>query len=158
MHEAAKILTKRLEKLQAHTSALSDYKLLIDEMLTRKDIFDPRIFTRLSASEKAYLDAYLKRFSAIQDFLGAKIFPLLLEVAGIGVSRMSEVLFMIEKEGIIDSFEQWVELREIRNALEHDYPDNLEEALEDLRYCVEHFSTIDTYCKNVMRFSTRFLS
>ena len=35
---------------------------------------------------------------------------------------MSEVLYSIEKKEIIDSLENWIELREVRNELEHDYP------------------------------------
>jgi len=42
------------------------------------------------------LDAYLKRFSSVQDFLGAKVFSLLLDISGIGDTKMSEVLFAIE--------------------------------------------------------------
>ena len=72
----------------------------------RKNIYEQFIFNTLKPEEKAILDAYLKRFSSIQDFLGAKIFPLLLVVAGINSSKMSEVLYYIEKEEIIDSFEK----------------------------------------------------
>ncbi|GFO74378.1 antitoxin [Bathymodiolus platifrons methanotrophic gill symbiont] len=52
---------------------------------------------------------------------------------------MSEVLYQIEKEEIIDSLGSWIELREIRNDLEHDYPENLQEALQDLKFCVDNF-------------------
>ena len=41
---------------------------------------------------------------------------------------MSEVLTLIEKEGIMD-LDTWIEFRNIRNNLEHDYPDELEDAL-----------------------------
>ena len=33
--------------------------------------------------DRAILDAYLKRFASVQDFLGAKIFPLLVDISGI---------------------------------------------------------------------------
>jgi len=42
---------------------------------------------------------------------------LLLEVAGISNSKMSEVLYYVEKEQIIDSFKNWIELRKVRNEL-----------------------------------------
>ncbi len=64
----------------------------------------------------------MKRFSSVQDFLGAKIFAPLLDVSGINFGKMSEVLYAIEKEEIIDSLDNWIELREIRSELEHDYP------------------------------------
>lgn len=79
---------------------------MINNLLLEKNIYEQFIFNTLKPEEKAILDAYLKRFSSIQDFLGAKIFPLLLIVAGINSSKMSEVLYYIEKEEIIDSFEK----------------------------------------------------
>lgn len=150
------ILQKRFEKLQRHTRALEEYKELIDGLLIEKNIFDPWVFNTLQAQERAILDAYLKRFASIQDFLGAKIFPLLLEIAGIGSSKMSDVLIRIEKEEIIDSLESWIELREVRNELEHDYPEELKEALEELKYCVDRYETVQNYVQNANEFFKRF--
>ncbi|MDM8568585.1 hypothetical protein QUF50_03545 [Thiotrichales bacterium HSG1] len=47
----------------------------------------------LKPETRAILDAYLKRFSSMQDFMGAKIFALLLEIAGINNNTMSEILY-----------------------------------------------------------------
>lgn len=152
------ILKKRLEKLEKHYIALKEYKVLIDNLLKNgNNIYDPLIFNTLKPEKKAILDAYLKRFSSIQDFLGAKIFALLLEVAGINSNKMSEVLYYIEKEQIIDSLENWIELREIRNELEHDYPEELQEALNNLKCCVESFYKIESYYINALNFSKRYL-
>ena len=63
------------------------------------------MFNTLKPEEKAILDAYLKRFSSIQDFLGAKIFSLLLDVAGINSSKMSEVLYYIEKKNTLNKIQ-----------------------------------------------------
>ncbi len=133
------IFSKRLQTLQKHYNALKDYKLLIDELIKEKDIYDEWTFNYLKPQERAILDAYLKRFASMQDYLGAKIFPLLLEIVGYPNLKMSEVLGYIEKEGIIDSFDEWMELREARNELEHDYPLELKKALDDLKFCVENF-------------------
>lgn len=152
------ILQKRLEKIQKHYIALKEYKALINELLTQKDIYDAFIFNTLSAQERAILDAYLKRFSSLQDFLAAKIFSLLLSVAGIGTLKMSETLYHIEKEGIIDSLEAWIELREVRNELEHDYPEELKEALNDLKFCIESFEKIERYYQNSLEFAQKYLT
>lgn len=157
MTSKKEILNKRLGKLQRHYSALKEYKLLIDHLLSEQNIYDVTIFNALAAEKRAILDAYLKRFSSIQDFLGAKIFALLLEVAGIDGSKMSEVLYHIEKEGIIDSLDQWIELREIRNELEHDYPEELQEALMDLKFCIDNFKTLEAYYNNAVKFSQKYL-
>ncbi len=151
------ILIKRFEKLKTHYSALHQYKLLINDLLNKKNIFDVVVFNQLVPQEKAILDAYLKRFSSVQDFLGSKIFAPLLEISGIGVSKMSEVLYSIEKEEIIDSLENWIELREVRNELEHDYPDNLETALKDLKFCIDSFDKLESYYINSLYFLKKYI-
>ena len=151
------ILKKRFEKLSKHYEALKDYKFLINQILLNKNIYEQFVFNTLKPQEKAILDAYLKRFSSIQDFLGAKIFSLLLDVSGINSSKMSEVLYHIEKEGIIDSLENWIELREIRNELEHDYPEELEEALIDLKFCIDSFEKLESYYLNSLKFANKYL-
>ena len=155
--DTKEILIKRFDKLSKHYEVLKDYKSLINELLLNKNIYDQFIFNTLKPEEKAILDAYLKRFSSIQDFLGAKIFSLLLDVAGINSSKMSEVLYYIEKEEIIDSLENWIELREVRNELEHDYPEELEEALVDLKFCIDSFEKIESYYLNSLKFANKYL-
>lgn len=157
MQNKKEILKKRFTKLEKHYIALKEYEELIQNILKDKYIYDQFIFNTLKPQERAILDAYLKRFSSIQDFLGAKIFSLLLEVAGIGGERMSEVLYHVEKEQIIDSLDSWIELREIRNELEHDYPEELQEALNDLKFCIENFSKIEKYYLNSLAFAKRYM-
>jgi len=83
----------------------------------------------------------LKRFASIQDFLASKIFSLLLEIAGINNTKMSEVLSNIEKENIIDSLESWIELQE---------------ALNDLKYCIDNFEKIQSYYLNSLNFFKKY--
>jgi len=155
--ERKQILKKRFEKLDKHYVALKDYKSFIEDILKEKNIYDAFVFNTLKIEERAVLDAYLKRFSSLQDFLGAKIFTLLLEIAGINNSKMSEVLYAIEKEEIIDSLDNWIELREIRNELEHDYPEELQEALEDLKFCIDSFAKLESYYLNSVYFANRYM-
>jgi len=157
MNDSKEILKKRMNKLDRHFVAIREYRSLIESLMKEMDIYSPEIFQKLKAEERAILEAYLKRFASIQDFLGAKIFPLLLGIRGIGTEKMSEVLEKIEKEEIIDSLEQWIELREIRNELEHDYPDDLADALADMRYCVEHLYVLESYYANSLRFVAGYL-
>ncbi|PIF04191.1 MAG: hypothetical protein CSA86_02400 [Arcobacter sp.] len=152
------ILQRRFDKLERHYIALKEYKELIDDLLKESNIYEQFIFNTLKVEKRAILDAYLKRFASVQDFLGAKIFSSLLEIAGINTNKMSEVLSHIEKENIIDSLENWIELREVRNELEHDYPEELQEALEDLKYCIEHFEQLESYYLNSLNFFKKYSS
>jgi hypothetical protein len=156
--DTKKILAKRLEKLEKHYIAFQEYKVLINQLQKEKNIYDQFIFNTLLPQERAILDAYLKRFSSIQDFLGAKIFSLLLDVSGINSSKMSEVLYYIEKEEIIDSLDNWIELREVRNELEHDYPEELQEALDDLKFCIDSFSKLESYYLNSLNYAKKYIS
>jgi hypothetical protein len=158
LDDMKKILQKRFDKIEKHYVALKEYRHLIDMLLLKKNIYDQFVFNTLKSEEKAILDAYLKRFSSLQDFLGAKIFVLLLEVSGIYSGKMSEVLGYIEKEEIIDSLDNWIELREVRNELEHDYPEELQEALEDLKFCVNSFEKIESYYLNSLAFAKKYMS
>lgn len=157
MIDKKQILKKRFNTLEKHYIAIKEYKCLIDALLKEQNIYDQFIFNSLKPEKRAILDAYLKRFASIQDFLGAKIFSLLLEIAGINSSKMSEVLSNIEKESIIDSLENWIELREVRNELEHDYPEELQEALEDLKYCIDNFYKIENYYLNSLKFFKKYM-
>ncbi len=150
------ILKKRFNKLEKHYIALKEYKNLIDNLLREDNIYDQFTFNTLKPEKRAILDAYLKRFASIQDFLDAKIFSLLLDIAGINNTKMSEVLSNIEKENIIDSLENWIELREIRNELEHDYPEELQEALDDLKYCIDSFEKLESYYLNSLNFFKKY--
>ena len=156
MHRKA-LLQKRVAKLQKHHNALRSYHTLIMDFTEHTNIFTPDNFKNLTIEKQAVLDAYLKRFASLQDYLGAKIFPLILELAGIGSKKMSEILYIAEREEIIDNIGNWIELREIRNELEHEYPDTIEQALLDLKFCVERFDTLDRYYQNTLGFIQRHL-
>jgi hypothetical protein len=93
----------------------------------------------------------------MQDFLGAKIFPLLVDLSGITANKMTETLFVMEREEVIDSLETWIEIREVRNELEHDYPEELNQTLKDLRYCIDNFSIMESYYMNAQIFAKRFI-
>jgi hypothetical protein len=146
------ILTQQLEKVKKHYEALKEYKEFIDDMDFN---FKQDELSFLTTPQKAVLDAYLKRFASLQDYLGAKVFRNLLDNAGISYTRMSEVLTLIEKEEII-SLDRWIEFRNVRNELEHDYPDELEQALNDLKYCIENFDYMQEIVLKVFEFAGRY--
>jgi len=143
---------KQLQKVAKHYLALKEYKEFIDKVGFE---FSVEEFNNLDTPPKAVLEAYLKRFSSLQDYLGAKVFRTLLDMAGMSYSKMSEVLTLIEKEEIV-SLDRWIEFRNIRNELEHDYPDELEEALRELKYCVDSFDYMQEVVVKVFEFARRY--
>jgi len=108
----------------------------------------------------AVLDQFSLRFAKLQDAMGAKLFPAALErmrEPGELVTFLDQ-LHRLEKVGAVASADQWLLLREVRNAFAHDYPDDpavptavlnralpmaqqLLDALDTLERFIERFAT-----------------
>jgi predicted transcriptional regulator len=146
------IIQKQLQKVVKHYQALKEYKEFIKQVGFQFTIDE---FNSLNTPQKAVLEAYLKRFASLQDYLGAKVFKSLLDMAGIGSNKMSEILTTIEKEEIV-SLDKWIEFRNLRNNLEHYYPDELEDALKDLKKCIDSFDYMEEVVIKVFKFARRY--
>jgi hypothetical protein len=75
------------------------------------------------------LDQIAYRFAKLQDTMGEKVMPLILELAQESVSANAtfvEKLNRLERIGAIPSADEWKKFRVVRNALAHDYPDDPE--------------------------------
>jgi len=97
------------------------------------------------------LDALAYRFSKVQSILGEKVFREILEVLGYDLSDKSyiDVLQFAEKEKIIPSIIKWKELREIKNTLSHDYPDEIEFVVNALNKIIENIDTLEKIVKTI---------
>ena len=80
----------------------------------------------LNGMELAVLDQFSTRFAKLQDAMGTKLFPAVLELTKEqgSLSAFVDKLNRLEKIGAIPSAEQWLILREMRNEFSHDYPDD----------------------------------
>lgn len=67
------------------------------------------------------LDAFVSRFGRLQDSLGDKLLPAVLRASLEATGAQLDNLLRAEKLGWIDSVEQWVALRTLRNRLVHEY-------------------------------------
>ena len=67
------------------------------------------------------LDAFVARFSRLQDTIGDKLLPAILKLNLEPVGSQLDNLFRAEKLGWIDSADQWIELRGLRNSLVLEY-------------------------------------
>lgn len=79
----------------------------------------------LTDEQLAFLDMITTRFGKLQDLIGVKIFPLILELLGENdVLSFRDKLNRLEKLHIIDNANWWMNLRETRNQITHNYPDD----------------------------------
>jgi hypothetical protein len=80
------------------------------------------------------LDQFLYRFMKLQDAMGTRFIPV---IAGLIIGNNDprpfiDNLNILEKNGAIDSAEKWQELRNLRNRLAHEYPDNIGQTADAL--------------------------
>ena len=84
-------------------------------------------FNELNNEEFAFLDMVTTRFGKLQDIIGSKIFPLILDLLGENDAlSFRDKLNRLEKLNIINNASWWMNLREIINQITLDYPDNYE--------------------------------
>ncbi len=85
------------------------------------------------------LDAFVSRYGRLQDTLGDKLLPAMLRGSLEKTGSQLDNLLRAEKLGWIESTQIWIEMRELRNRLVHEYiesPSNLLSALQQALTCV----------------------
>ena len=97
------------------------------------------------------LDTLAYRFSKIQLLLGEKVFREILEKLEYDLANKSyiDILQYIEKEGIIETIYEWKKLREIRNTLSHDYPEEIEHIVNAINDIFKNIETFERIVKKI---------
>lgn len=76
---------------------------------------------REDADTSERVDAFVARFGRLQDTLGDKLLPRLLQWLAEPVGPAIDNIAKAERLGLIGSGEQWVEARQLRNFMVHEY-------------------------------------
>ncbi len=76
----------------------------------------------LSDEEIEHLDQYIFRFSKLQEAIGQKLFKAVLMAFGEDIYNKSfiDIFNRLEQLEIISDFDQWDNLRELRNDISHE--------------------------------------
>ena len=82
------------------------------------------VLANLPADKSAFLDMLTTRFGKLQDIIGSKIFPIILNLLEEDAVAFIDKLNKLEKLVYIEDANWWIELREIRNKIAHYYPDD----------------------------------
>lgn len=84
------------------------------------------------------LEAFVSRYGRMQDTIADKLFPRwLLALAEVPGSQI-ETLNRAERLGVLSSTEQWLEARNLRNRLIHEYITDAAKLVEDLALAKEY--------------------
>lgn len=125
-----KILNSYVKVCENHAE-----KLQLALLETQKHVpFTSESFEKINAVDSAFLEVVTSRFAKLQDTCGQKIFPLVLNCSGEDVSDKTfvDILNAFEKFGFMEDANFWLDLRRVRNAVAHEYPDNIEKLAHDL--------------------------
>ncbi len=91
-------------------------------------------YINLADEDVKSIDQFLFRFSKLQDAMGQKLFRIILIFLNEDVEGKPfiDILNMMEKIHLLDSANDWKELRDDRNELAHNYEDEPEEMSESI--------------------------
>lgn len=67
------------------------------------------------------VDAFVSRFSRLQDTVGDKLLPQLLTILGEKTESVIDNLDRAEKLGFLDSADEWMSIHNLRNQMIHEY-------------------------------------
>ncbi len=90
-------------------------------------------YLNLDDIQMSFIDQLIFRFSKLQDTLGEKIFPFILILSKEEVKKKTfiDILNRLEELEIVDKT-QWLQLREIRNEIAHEYSFNTHEVVNSI--------------------------
>jgi hypothetical protein len=98
-------------------------------------------FQNLSEMELDKIDILIFRFSKLQDLLGQRVFRNILEYSGFNTNSLSfvKILGELEKEGLLE-IDRWRDLRDARNSIAHEYPNEEEILINEINYIYKEVS------------------
>ena len=105
-------VVERESRYLQQTDARLFGELALAQTLKQLDI-DPLLAERL--------DAFVSRFGRLQDTVTDKLLPALLQAMAEPRGAALENLDQAEKLGWLDSADQWLEMRKLRNQMVHEY-------------------------------------
>ncbi|GET24203.1 hypothetical protein [Prolixibacter sp. NT017] len=142
--------SKRAENRNKLTEALQLGKIHCERMsfawhkIHNRFPLPPEIYQALEPEESSFFDQLIFRFSKLQDCMGGKLFPSLLENLDeeIREKPFIDILTRLEELNILKSKEDWLLLRETRNTVTHEYPFITDEVIEGLNLLNKHYKLI----------------
>ncbi len=110
----------RVVDKESHYLQETDARLFVEELNaeTLKRIAEDALLAER-------LDAFVSRFGRLQDTVGDKFLPAMLDAMAEQKGAAIENLDRAEKLGWLDSADTWLEIRKLRNQMVHEYIEDL---------------------------------
>lgn len=111
LHHLAEVVALEIQHLQATDQALFQQPFSAQRVMA--------LATQLNESER--VDAFVARFGRLQDTTGDKLLPALLRLTGQPPAPVIDNLNLAEKWGWLPSAQAWLDMRQMRNRMVHEY-------------------------------------
>lgn len=108
-------------------------------------------WTTLTADQHETLAAFRVRFSEFQEHIGKCMRAIAFEEES-PTEPFGAVLALMEKLGILDEIDHWKLIRELRNAINHEYDDDPKRVAEFFRLLCEEAPSLLRYHEALERF------
>ena len=148
MSENLNILQKKLEHL---LRMRADVQHSISKMAGPLATIKERDVSSLTLEERETISAFTTRFATYQEHLGKSMKSVAIEEES-ATSPFGSVLALMEKLGILDDLEKWKIVRELRNAVNHEYEDDANELHQILNGMVESSPWLFATHENLVAF------
>lgn len=105
---------------------------------------DREKYMLLEPEDLSFFDQLIFRFAKLQDSMGGRLFPAILENLGEDTKSQPFIdkLIKLEELGIINSADDWILLRETRNLVTHEYPFITDEVIQGLNLLNLHYTLL----------------
>ena len=128
------------------------------EQLAQKKPLTAQKLQKLTDVELAVCDQFIVRFSKLQDAMGAKLLPAVIELTHEEgeLATFIDKLNRLEKIGALSSVDQWLKLREMSNQFAHDYPNDPEIQASLLNKAFDMAAQLLTILDQIIVFSKKY--
>lgn len=145
MTEHQRLIRARLD----HLKRMAEY---LTWSLQQVSGFSPiKDWAALSPEQHESLAAYRIRFSEFQEYLGKTMRAIAIEEET-QPEPFGAVLAFMEKLDILDAAEHWKLIRELRNAVNHEYEENPERLSEFFSQLVEETPVLLGYLERMLNY------
>lgn len=97
------------------------------------------------------VEAFTSRFCRLQDTLGDKLLPEILKALGEPDRALLINLEKAEKYGWLESSEQWIALRQLRNQMIHEYIENPQILFDALNAAHDNMDTLKQFANRLKK-------
>jgi uncharacterized protein with HEPN domain len=116
--------------------------------------FNSEKISSLTDDEIEHIDQFIFRFSKLQDAIGNKLFKAVLASLDEEIINKPalDIFNRLEQLEIIENYEKWKELRDLRNELAHDYEEDTSETAQKLNILFDKKQQLEKYLNDIIKY------